>query len=220
MFARRRCETSRNRERVRHIAASGRTWRPASESSARTACAVSAPASSGTAPGPATGRCSHRRSVFHETRLNQFGPGQGRPPSRPCRLATAHGTTQPRQELRIRRIDESEHARPVVDEPVSALTQQDTTSRDDRTERVPTRIEMDVAERGVDVGHEVGRREAAVPIVLVALSPIGSLRRPTPRPRREHRQQPQQARHRPAAPLQTCNGRRRQARLRCHLGQR
>lgn len=82
-----------------------------------------------------------------------------------------------------------------------------------------TWVEIDVAERGVYAFHEVGRREAAIPIVLVALPPIGSLGRATTGIRCKHRQKTKQTSDRSATPLQTSNGRRRQAGLRRRLSQ-
>jgi hypothetical protein len=54
-------------------------------------------------------------------------------------------------------------------------------------------VEVDFAEGCIDACHEVGRCEAAVPILLVTLAPIGSLGRTPPCLARERRQQAQEA---------------------------
>src|SRR5690606_40655776 len=102
-------------------------------------------------------------------------------------------TTQPFEQFGERWIDEYQPAHPVVDEPVAALAQQNTPARHDRAEQIGTRIEVNLADCRVDVLHELGRSEPAIPVLLIALTPIGPLRRASTRLGREHRQQSQQA---------------------------
>lgn len=73
-------------------------------------------------------------------------------------------------------------------------------------------VEIDYAERLIDLFHEIGRCEAAIAILFVTRTPIGSLGSTPPYLGRKHFQQAQQACDRTASSLQTGDGRARQTR--------
>ena len=77
------------------------------------------------------------------------------------------GSAQPSQQFAEGRVHECERARPVIRHTIAALAQEDAAG-DDRAEDVGARIEVDLAEGGVDAIDEVGRREPTVPSCLSA----------------------------------------------------